>query len=240
MKKTTDFRKEVHEDIRKKAIEFGVKHNQGGGGAYFLFKDEIPKEEINTVVELGSRDGLDAIWLHKHFDAVVVCWECHPDLIELVKHHIQYYPEIELVDKAVWSEKTNLEFQVVVNGNIGASSVFTSKNEEGRPLLEQKTISVESETLDDWWSQNRNGQTIDLLCLDLQGAEVEALTGASNLLPHVKYIITEGCSNPEYEDAPTIEDIRQILFKYDFEEVSNNKESNYADEHQADYLFRRQ
>tara|TARA_B100000131_G_scaffold264359_1_gene261588 strand:+ start:2171 stop:2872 length:702 start_codon:yes stop_codon:yes gene_type:complete len=229
----------VDDSIHKRAVEFAVKHNQGGGGAYFLFKDDIPKGEINTVVELGSRDGLDAIWLHKHFAAEVVCWECHPDLIELVKHHIQFFPEIELVDKAVWSEKTNLEFHIVVNGNVGASSVFKGKNEEGRPQLEQQSVSVETETLESWWQTNREGKTIDLLCLDLQGAEIEALKGASTLLPEIKYIITEGCRNPEYEDAPPLDDIRSLLAEYGFQEVSNNEGSLYADEHQADYLFSR-
>jgi len=238
-------------EFKKKFIERYVELNNGNGGAYFMFccdadesrlsmrwcRNLIPKEEVNTIVELGSRDGLDAIWLHKHFNAEVVCWECHPELVEVVKEHIQFFPEVELVDKAVWSERTTLEFNIVVNGNVGASSVFKAKNEQGRPQLEQKTVSVETETLDSWWHTHREGKTIDLLCLDLQGAEIEALKGATSLLPNVKYIITEGCRNPEYEDAPTLEDIRGLLAEYGFQEVANNEGSYYADEHQADYLF---
>ena len=56
-----------------------------------------------------------------------VCWECHPDLVHDVKEHIQFFPEIELVDKAVWSERTTLEFNIVVNGNVGALKCFQSK-----------------------------------------------------------------------------------------------------------------
>ena len=238
-------------ELKKKLVERYVEFNNGNGGAYFMFcydpdesrkasewcRNLIPKEKVNTVVELGSRDGLDAVWLHKHFNAEVVCWECHPDLVLDVKEHIQFFPEIELVDKAVWSEQTTLEFNIVVNGNVGASSVFKARNEKGRPQLEQKTVTVETETLEAWWQTHRKGKTIDLLCLDLQGAEIEALKGATSLLPNVKYIITEGCRNPEYEDAPTLEDIRGFLAEYGFQEIGNNEGSFYADEHQADYLF---
>ena len=63
------------------------------------------------------------------------------------------------------------------------------------------------------------------------------MKGATSLLPDVKYIITEGCRNPEYEDAPTLEDIRGLLAEYGFQEIGNNEGSPYADEHQADYLF---
>ena len=117
------------------------------------------------------------------------------------------------------------------------SSVFKARNEKGRPQLEQKTISVETETLESWWHTHREGKTIDLLCLDLQGAEIEALKGAASLLSDVKYIITEGCRNPEYEDAPTLEDIRSLLAEHGFQEVANNEEVFTPDEHQADYLF---
>ena len=40
--------------------------------------------------------------------------------------------------------------------------------------------------------------------MDLQGAEIEALKGAGDLLHHVKYIITEGCVKPFYKGAPTL------------------------------------
>ena len=132
-------------EFKKRVVERYVELNNGNGGAYFMFCSDsdwcqnlILQDEVKTVVELGSRDGLDAIWLHKHFNAEVVCWECHPELVDVVKDHIQFFPEVELVDKAVWSEKTTLEFNIVVNGNVGASSVFKAKNDENRPQLELK------------------------------------------------------------------------------------------------------
>ena len=96
-----DFRKiecDIMSEFKKRLVEKYVEFNNGNGGAYFMFCSDsdwcqnlIPQDEVKTVVELGSRDGLDAIWLHKHFNAEVVCWECHPELVHVVKEHIQFF-----------------------------------------------------------------------------------------------------------------------------------------------------
>ena len=57
--------------------------------------------------------------------------------------------------------------------------------------------------------------------MDLQGAEIEALKGAGDLLKNVKYIITEGCVQPFYQGAPHIDEITTLLEEYGFNEVYN-------------------
>ena len=73
--------------------------------------------------------------------------------------------------------------------------------------------------------------------MDLQGAEVEALKGAGDLLHKVKYIITEGCVQPFYEGAPHIDDITDILESYGFSLVADNMDTWQADELQGDFFF---
>ena len=51
---------------------------------------------------------------------------------------------------------------------------------------------------------------LELLCMDLQGAEMEALEGMGDVLDSVKYIITEGQCKRLYHDTPLIGDIEQF------------------------------
>ncbi len=225
------------ENLQGYALYRHIMDNKGGGGSYHHFTDRIPRDEINTIVELGSRDALDAIWLSYIFDAEAYAWECHPDLWLKMKENISHFDRVHMVDKAVWSEDTTLDFFPVTNGNVGASSCFEADNEvEGAPHLEQTKITVEAIRLDDWANKN-NISNIDLLVMDLQGAEVEALKGAGDLLNNVKYIITEGCVQPFYQGAPHIDDITEVLENYGFSLVDDNMDTWQADELQGDFFF---
>jgi hypothetical protein len=58
-------------------------------GSYLdnLFTTNIHKDKIHTIVELGSRDLIDAIKLHNHYNSTVYAFECNPDcLIECRKN----------------------------------------------------------------------------------------------------------------------------------------------------------
>jgi len=184
-------------------------------GTYSRFLQHINVDQIRTVCELGSRDGLDAIHLSNHFDAEVVAWECNPPAIELCRENIGDNDRVTLVDKACWSHAKTLIFYPVTNGNIGASSAFQFNNEYPHEELEQSQIEVEAVRVDDWWEANRS-DSIDLLAMDLQGAELEALKGMGNLLNDVKYIITEGQHNLVYHDTPLITEIESYLAQFGF------------------------
>lgn len=181
-------------------------------GAYSSFYEFIPKEEVNTIFELGSRDGLDAIDLQNHFDAKVIAWECNPSAIEICKKNLQGHSNIELIEKAVWSSNKTITFRPVINGNTGASSVFEANSDYPYEIpYEQDLIEVPAVRIDDHWQG-----PIDLLAIDLQGSELEALKGMGKLLNDVKYIITEGQYKRLYHDTPLISDIAEYLSEFGF------------------------
>lgn len=182
-------------------------------GAYAYFYRHIPKEEVNTIFELGSRDGLDAIDLRNYFDAKVIAWECNPSAIEICKNNLQGQSNIELVEKAVWSSNKTITFRPVINGNTGASSVFEANSDYPYEIpYQQKDIEVPAVRIDEYWQ----GDSIDLLAMDLQGSELEALKGMGSLLNDVKYIITEGQYKRLYHDTPLISDIAEYLSQFGF------------------------
>ena len=166
---------------------------------------------------------------------MVYAWECHPGLKESMVSMTKHFENVHFVDKAVWSEETTIDFHIVTNGNVGASSCF-EVDDSNHFDLEQTKITVDAIRLDDWANKN-NVDSIDLLAMDLQGAELEALKGAGDLLNTVKYIITEGALKPHYKGAPHIDEITNYLKGYGFKIVADNIVS--ADSLEADFLFQK-
>ena len=81
--------------------------------------DNINKEDIKCVFELGSRDCLDSITLHQHFNCFVVAFECNPDCIKECNKTLEGkgYP-ITLVEKAVHEENKYLLFRPFDRKNV--------------------------------------------------------------------------------------------------------------------------
>ena len=209
-------------------------------GAYQEFVHLIPRDSINTIVELGSRDLRDALWLQKYFDAEVVAWECNPEAIRLCRDTLGGYLDapVTFVPKAAWSKNTILTFRPVVSngfpgGNIGASSVFKANPDYPYEIYKQETIAVDAERLDEWWGRHRKYRNLDLLCMDIQGSELEALKGAGDLLDGVKFIITEGQTKRLYDDTPLIGDLITFLGKWGFRLVERKTANDWF----GDYLF---
>ena len=201
------------------------------GGAYRYFLEQIENFNPKVAVELGSRDAKDAKWLADTYDCEVVCWEANPASLEVCRFVIGNREDITLVEKAVWSENTTIPFYPVVNGNIGASSAFVADpTYPYERRYQQRKIEVPAQRLDDWWGDRPAPQ---LLCMDLQGAELEALKGCGNLLHDVEVIVTEGQYKPLYEGTPLLADLEEYLRAYDFHLVSGKRVNDWF----GDFLF---
>lgn len=67
-------------------------------------------------------------------------------------------------------------------------------------------------TLDTWCAQNEiDPATVDLIKLDVQGAELKALKGAQRILKQAKMVLAEVSFVPIYKDAPLVGDIDELL-----------------------------
>lgn len=194
-----------------------------------LFLQFIDKGEVKTILELGSRDAKDAVALHHHYSAKVYAFECNPESIPLCRETISCESQIELVPYAVWSKSGIIDFYPVdtTNGNTahtGASSCmplnFTERpwpatDEDRIEVCKQKKTTVQAIALDHWANSNAIGP-VDLMCIDLEGAEVEALKGAEKLLGTVKYIISEVRHAPMQKGGAVLRDIRHELALHGF------------------------
>lgn len=206
------------------------------------FLKHIDTDVIKTIFELGSRDALDAIQLQKNFKATVYAFECNPDSIKLCEKNLTGQNNIKLIKKAVWNKNEKIKFFPVVSAevdgkkinNIGASSCFKSRDDYLQKLT-QKEITVDAIRIDDF-CRKVNIKSVDLFCIDLQGAAMQALQGVGDkLLSTTKYIIAELENKPIYHDQTLAQEVENYLKKKNFELV----EKVYRDDWFGDFLFKK-
>jgi len=185
-------------------------------GAYLqdVFTRYIDETKVNTILELGSRDALDAVELSDHYNADVYSFECNPSAIEICKGTIGDHKRVHLIEKAVWDEEGTISFYPVINGNTGASSCFVAIDDYKYETYEQDEVLVPAIRLEGWFAET--GVSPDLICIDLQGAELRALKGMGEIPASVKYIITEGQTKPIYEGVNLIPEIEDYLEDFGF------------------------
>lgn len=201
-----------------------------------IFVKNIKQNQIKTIFELGSRDLVDAEKLVRYYDAKVYSFECNPDCLALCHENYKRFEtsiqeKIVLVEKAVALEDKPQKFFAIDTEkyvNIGASSFFEldfSNRHPSDPDVNcdsiQKQIIVDGIRLETFIRDNKI-QSIDMICMDLQGYELNALKSMSEYLHTVKYIITECQVNSTYRGGTSFKELEFFLANYGFEYTCSN------------------
>ncbi|MDH7554335.1 MAG: FkbM family methyltransferase [Spirochaetota bacterium] len=207
------------------------------------FLCHINKDRVRVIAECGSRDGLDAIALYKYYyPAKVYVFECNPEAIPLCRENLKDYPDIKLIEKAVYDRNGIVDFFAVdmeksTDKNIGASSMLWHR--DNTVELFQKKIQVEAIRLDTFMQQEGLDK-IDLICMDLQGAELTTLDGMGTKINKTSYIITEVVFEHFYKGDYLFDDVKQYMLKKGFNFVICNGFIKNRHTGFTDCLFRRE
>jgi FkbM family methyltransferase len=200
---------------------------------YNMFYEFLNSNEIKTIFEVGSRDCLDAIDLFKNFNSRVYAFECNPDTINICEKNIKNYNDVILIKKAISDVDGFVKFypfDLNKYQNPGASSLLKINFTQNRKLTDpdygktdvQKEILVESITLDSFLEIEQI-ENVDLLCMDLQGAELIALNGFVKNLSNTKYIILESCIKSTYDNGTNFFEVNNFLTNFGFKYKFSNK-----------------
>jgi FkbM family methyltransferase len=205
-----------------------------------LFTDNIKKDLVKIIFELGSRDLQDAILLKNYYKANVYAFECNPDcLVECNKTMMTLNEsdksQIHFINKAVSLDNGDITFypfDLTKYNNMGSSSLlkidFSMRNisdpDYNRPNP-QGEITVEGQRLDTFIIDN-NISNIDLLCIDLQGYELNAIKSLGDKINKVKYIITECSIQNTYINGATFVELYEYLQQNGFTYICSNKFGN--------------
>ena len=179
-----------------------------------LQQKQLLKGKANTIFDLGANYGSVTIEYKKIFpDASVYAFEPFPDIFKSLKETMSVMKGVHVYDQAV-AEKTGTR-TFYVNENADTNSLFKSQETgmssdqmaRNKTSIEVKTISL------DEFCREKNIQFIDILKMDIQGGELDALKGAANLLRGEKIglIYAEAFFIPQYAQQPLIQDLMVYL-----------------------------
>jgi FkbM family methyltransferase len=173
-----------------------------------LFAHRSPR----VVLDVGANVGYETDRFLRAFpDAVVHAFEPTPTTFARLEQDYADHPRVRLHQCAVSAERGAVELRV--DDDVFAGGSNSLLDHSARFLADQATaafttVTVPAVRLDDVCTEA--GIThVDLLKLDVEGAELLALTGAQDLLERsaIDVIDAEVRMLPDYEGQPLLEDL---------------------------------
>lgn len=184
--------------------------------------DKYLKRTPEVIVEIGARDCNETLGFYKKYpNATIFTFECNPATLPICRKAVEDIQNINLIEKAVSDENANLTFYQIdqentitswEDGNPGASSLYRANDSYTIEKYAQKEITVASTKLDD----QLKGIDVDVIWMDIQGAELRALKGAKSILNNVALIHTEIEFDSIYEGQPLFWDIKKFMLNNGF------------------------
>lgn len=164
-----------------------------------------------VILDIGSYTGDQAVEFAERFPlARIFAFEAHPDSTAKVRQRVAQLGNIEVIEAAVCDFDGDVAFQVVDQGNPGASSLFSASGHNEVSPIGQTSITVQSLRLDTW-ARSSGIDRFDIVWMDLQGAELLALQGMVNLIDTVKAIQLEVTYRELYHGQAMWPEVRHFL-----------------------------
>jgi FkbM family methyltransferase len=159
--------------------------------------------EVNTAIDGGAAIGQwTARFKRIYPDAQVLCIEPREEAHEELERRAAKLPGIQVAKTLLGDHDARVEFHV----HSDQSSVF--RNASGSEF--GKVEHVPMTTLDAL-VRERDLPAPDLIKLDLQGAELMCLRGATECLAHARAVILEVQILPLYKDSPLLADLTAFM-----------------------------
>ena len=182
----------------------------------YLEEYKIDVDNVKNIVEIGAKDCVESLKFTELFpNAHVTAFECNPELTALCEFNAGMSDRITFVDKMV-TDKPQISTFYLPDGEPGMGSMK-------RCVLPGASVSVETVRMDDYITD----EVIDLLWVDVQGAEVDILNSFGSKLDNVRTIYIEVNILPmRYYQSSTPAGITRMLQYRTIKEtylVSNNE-----------------
>jgi FkbM family methyltransferase len=190
-----------------------------------LFTKFINKP-IRTIVELGcNRFQYTYDLLEKYNPTTLYAFEAHPKCYE---HCINSTTDnrIQFVPKAVCSyDGTTNFYGLGFTDDTTCSSVYERQH---LAELQESAITVECTRLDTFF-KGKSDTKIDLLCMDIQGSELDAMISLGTMIQDVQYIILEMPNRGMnvHKNCPNHEDYILFFMKNGFDVLGSIWENDW-------------
>ena len=202
------------------------------------FLKHLEMNDIKTIFEIGARYGSESIQLKKTFvKSIVHSFECNPKTIDTCAKNLSTHDGIIFNNFGLGENKEKLPFYSYIKNNPGASSLLKRIDFDRTQIL---SGVIEIETLKNY-VDNNNIQNIDILCMDVQGYELNVLKGAGCFIKNINYIIMEEPKpiintkflpenvHSKYINAPSSQEIKMFMNQNNFVEIERIPENSIED-----------
>ena len=186
----------------------------------FQIQQELIKRKNPLIFDIGANRGnITAKYMETFPSATILAFEPFPDSFQILRNRFSTNKKVFCFQKAVASTAGPKEFYV--NKSIDTNSLLRPQK-TGLTSDEQvyniSTITVDTIVLDDF-CKAENIRHIDILKMDIQGGEFDALNGLKNLLSQreIDLIYSEVYFVEQYERQPLFHDISKLLFQYGYQ-----------------------
>jgi FkbM family methyltransferase len=183
----------------------------------FLLKGIIGKERI-VLVDIGGHEGgfTDFFRVNKSLVSAII-FEPLPQEADKLRKKFSASPEVIVMEAAVGNHEGEIKFNEYSSS--GTSSILNfnenlnaSAHLDRETLIEHKVKCVQLDNV----AVVQDYKEIDLIKIDVQGAELMVIQGAENTLKKTKKLMVELSLQPVYRNSPLITDIIQELAKFNF------------------------
>lgn len=164
-------------------------------------------EEKEKIIDGGAFPGEFSIVAAKK-GAEVIALEPDPENAEIMRRNIRMNgleDSIKVIEKGLWSEKTRKEFEK--DSCLGV----------GSRVKEGSETEIELDSLDKIVSEHWKP---DLVKLDIEGAEIEALKGAENLLDNAQTEFTIATYHRTEKNEKTVKAVEKILENHGYSTIT--------------------
>jgi 2-O-methyltransferase len=171
------------------------------------FRDYLPDAPV--ILECGGADGSDSVQLSQTFPAgMVVSIEASPREYEILSSRTATYSNIKAFNMAL-SDHDGHEVIYILKRDIGQNSILEPASGE---LKDYDRWEIPCSTIDSLAKRN-NLDRIDMMWLDMEGAELQALRNAEEILRTTSVVYTEVSPSgmKGHKNACTYDDLRMWL-----------------------------
>lgn len=160
----------------------------------------VPPEPV--ILEAGACDGTDTVRFAQHWPkAIIHAFEPVPTLNREVERRTRGMPRVMLYEMALSGTSGTTVMHMAdpgVGGNRGTSSLLVRTSQVADATQD---VVVQTITLEDW-AKEEGVASIDLMWLDMEGAELSALKSAGPLLQTVQAVCMEVSREERFVGTP--------------------------------------
>ena len=168
------------------------------------------KNETPFIIDCGANIGLSVIyWKYLYPKSKIIAFEPDPWIYELLEENVDTFDldNVNLRQYAVWSSYTKLNFQP--DDSVGGKLVIEINKSS---LIEGNTFRL----------RDLLNQFVDMLKIDIEGAETEVLMDCKDKLNFVENLFVEyhGHTNEPQELHKILELLQNVGFRYHIKEAN--------------------